>query len=426
MQTFLSSFGQIVVSGALVFAGWLGYHPLGAVVYKPLPLYESSLAVAIDNVSTSSLTLVSGVDRDGNSLSGPMCFTVDSGVANSVEFICGSASGTTVSNLLRGTDSSGVTSNASLAHSHRVGADVKITDYPYLSQYYRFLNGIDAFPNVLQYTASNTAIVVGANPANIASVGYVNSTSFAGAPNGSLLAKGIYQEATKAQSAAGNATGSTGADLIVPNAYHSATSTATTTVPVTRATGKLDPGFIDATSTNYGFANQTLSTTTLNGSTTISGALTDTATATFSGTVDLTSATVSSTLFYSTSTALSPPTGQSCNAATSWGTTSTIVSDGTQRAVINLAGGFMFSGGGSQVSGITLILFVDGSSVGSNSYSAQSVGAGAGAGWGISTITAVLGSGSHTINASLSNTGSAGCAGISSQLTGSAFLIRTR
>lgn len=54
-----------------------------------------------------------------------------------------------------------------------------------------------------------------------ASVAYVNSVAFAGAPNGSLTVKGIYQEATTAQINAGTQTGSTSADLVMNPYYFS-------------------------------------------------------------------------------------------------------------------------------------------------------------------------------------------------------------
>jgi hypothetical protein len=232
-----------------------------AIVYKPIPRYESSLAVAIDNVSTSSLTLSSGIDNDGNALSGPMCFTVDSGVGSpstpttqaAVEDICGVASGTVVSNLVRGVDSSGVTSNPNDAHPHRVGADVKVTDSPYLGQYYRLLNGADSFPNPLQYSASNTPQSLGLNPQNFASVGYVNSTTNQGAATMSNTVAGIGLLANTTQLKTGvSASGSY--PYVVPSSAVNQTATPNS-LCLTNSSGTIDPNCVP-TST-VAFSNAT-------------------------------------------------------------------------------------------------------------------------------------------------------------------------
>lgn len=259
MEKFFHTIGQGIVAGALFVGSLLGYHQaqnVGAnVIYTPVPRYESSLAIALTATQTSTMSLVSGVDGNGQVLSGPTCFTLDSGVANSVEDLCGNASGTTVTGLLRGVDSSGYTASTTLAKAHRVGADVKITDSPILAQYYQILSGKTGFPSIVSYDSSYASSTMGSNVNNIPSVAYVNSVASSGAPNASLSAKGILQEATAAQIASGTATGSTGADLIIAN--RNSCITASTTPCSVIASGTLDKSFVSST-LNYGFTNQIL------------------------------------------------------------------------------------------------------------------------------------------------------------------------
>jgi hypothetical protein len=293
MPTFIKTIGSLIASIPLIIGSFVGIHQqsqntalLGDTVYQPITQFETSVAISIDNVSTSTLTLVSGVDRQGNALSGNMCFTLDSGTSL-LEYLCGSASGTTVTGLVRGIDPvTGITSVPALAHVHRVGADVKITDAPYLSQWYRLLSGVGTFPNVLQYSNSVTNSAVGSSSSNLASVGYVNSTSFAGAPNGSLTVKGIYQEATQAQMASGTSAGSTGADLVAPNRWNSLTAS---TSPVNViASGTIDPSYL--LNGNYSLNSVTSASTTLNGTTTLPNVTSSLISTNASGSITKTSA----------------------------------------------------------------------------------------------------------------------------------------
>lgn len=247
-------FGLVLIGAAVLF----GAAALADTVYQPSALFDTQLNVAMDNVSTSTMTLQLGVDKSGNALNAFMCFTIDGGLSN-VEYVCGSASGTVVSNLVRGIDfTDGVTTSTSRYQKHRIGADVKQTDYPYLSQITRLLSGTGTFPSPLNYAAGVTPSMLNSNPQSFASVQYVASTAFAGAPNATFLLQGLVQAATTSQLGAGTATGTTGALLFVPNLYFNATSTSTTTVPVTNASGTLDPNFIrQNASTSYNFIGTT-------------------------------------------------------------------------------------------------------------------------------------------------------------------------
>ena len=75
---------------------------------------------------------------------------------------------------------------------------------------------------------------------------YVDDIAIAGSPIATESVAGISILATQAQTAAGTATSSS-YSLIPQNRYFNATSSATTTVPVTNTSGKLSSGFIDQT-----------------------------------------------------------------------------------------------------------------------------------------------------------------------------------
>jgi hypothetical protein len=235
------------------------------------------------------MSMVSGVDGNGMSLSGPTCFTIDSGVANSVEDLCGTASGTVVSNLTRGVDSSGYNGSSTLAHAHRVGADVKITDSPYLAQIASLLNGSSSLPNPLTYASSVSTSTIAATSTNLVSVALLNATAFAGAPNGSPTVKGIFEEATQQEVASGTQTGTTGAHLVIPATAASRTASSSPVVVVASGTSQaIDPSFL--LNGNYSLGSTTAqsltsASTTLNGTTILSLVTSTILTTNSSGTV---------------------------------------------------------------------------------------------------------------------------------------------
>ena len=151
--------GAAIIIGAGLYAGLSNQKTqtisLGDTIYSAPPLFETSLATAI-SASATSMTLVNGTQKDGTALSGSYCFTVDSGFS-SVEYICGTASSTSITSLVRGVGADGVTSYPALEFAHRSGADVKITDFPVIQQHSRVLNGVGTFPNILSYATSVTS-----------------------------------------------------------------------------------------------------------------------------------------------------------------------------------------------------------------------------------------------------------------------------
>lgn len=128
---------------------------LAAALPKQDALIDTYLASGIDDDDTS-MTLADGESRDGETLTGRYCFTVDVGTP-SLEYICGTASGTAVTSLERGVKVSNPNATSSdLAFSHRRFAPVQVTDFPFNQLVQRQLSGTDAIEGVLSYEAGIT------------------------------------------------------------------------------------------------------------------------------------------------------------------------------------------------------------------------------------------------------------------------------
>lgn len=218
----------------------------GATIPKVPALFTSSLLSRIES-SATSMTLVSGRLKNGAQLSGYTCFTIDEG-SSQEEFVCGLASSTSVTSMIRGIDPlDGDLEVTSLKKSHNRGASVKVTNYPVLGILARILNGDETIPNVLRYASGVTTSSIYANGQNLVSVSTLQDTVASGAVNASETTKGISELATDSELADGTASGGTGARLVAPGSLFGATSSAQRMVPVTNASGTLSPGFIDQT-----------------------------------------------------------------------------------------------------------------------------------------------------------------------------------
>lgn len=231
-------------------------------------VFETYLANA-EGTSDTSFTLANNALRDGTQLSGYVCLTIDSNTST-LEYECGTDSGGVVSSLLRGLDAStGTTSVPSLIFAHRRGADAKITDYPTLTIVNNQLSGIQSIGTPIFYDTSVASSTIALNLHNLVDVDLLNSITVAGAPNASLIAKGLVQLATGLQAASSTALGSTGASLVIPASVATDTPTQSTVsaskVVMSDLTGFIKQGWINLTQ-----------------SFTFSGGLTSTATTTIS------------------------------------------------------------------------------------------------------------------------------------------------
>lgn len=125
-------------------------------------VFETSLASRISATDTS-MTLVTN-SANGETVNGYDCFTLDEGRTDA-EYVCGTVSGTSVTGLERGISyANGTTTSPSRAHVHRVGANVKKTDFPLIQRLRNILGGVEGLPGPISYAThptftSNTQLV---------------------------------------------------------------------------------------------------------------------------------------------------------------------------------------------------------------------------------------------------------------------------
>lgn len=219
MNEFLRSVGEIIITASMAVAGIFGFGGtpvqapdlnVGATIPVNVAVFQTSLQASITS-SATSMTLVSGTDKSGDSLSGYICFNIDEGTATE-EFVCGTASGTAITSMIRGIDPvDGDLEVTALKKAHRRGASVKVTNYPSLAILARILNGNETLPNKISYTShptfsSNTELI---------DKKYADDLAIAGAADASTTVKGIVEEATSSEINAGTAAGGTSARLFV-------------------------------------------------------------------------------------------------------------------------------------------------------------------------------------------------------------------
>lgn len=246
---------------------------VGSALPQSAPSVFETYLSSQQGTGDTTMTLASGSLRDGTSLTGYQCFTVDSN-SPSLEYECGTASGGTVTGLVRGIDAvSGTTSVASLIFSHRLGADVKITDYPSLTYLIRMANGSDTYDQPIFYNSSISTSTLAANRNSFASAGLVADTAFsaAGITNASTAARGIVQIGTTLQAASSTGACSSGSLCVIPTSSATSTfnsATAPLRVVVTKNNGKIDDNFI-STSSLFSNMNLTNGTTTISATSTV-------------------------------------------------------------------------------------------------------------------------------------------------------------
>lgn len=210
-------------------------------------LFETYVS-STQGTADTTLNIASATLSDGSTLSGYVCLTIDANTP-SVEFECGTLTGTQVAISLRGLGyQTGTTTSSTLKKVHRTGADVKITEFPALAIIQRILSGVDSLETPVQYDNIATTTIA-ANRNSLASVGLLQDTAFNGAGiiNASASNKGIVQLATQLQAASSTASGSTGALLVIPASSATSTynaATAALRVVVTGNNGLIDPNFI--------------------------------------------------------------------------------------------------------------------------------------------------------------------------------------
>lgn len=330
----------------------------GATLPIVVATFETSLAFAVGSTDTS-MTLVAASTTAGGSLSGYIGFVIDEG-ETAEEFIVCTVDGRALTSCLRGIDPiDGNLEVSALQKAHRRGSSVKITNHPVLAVAVRILNGDERLPNRLQYETSTAPCSDGDH---ICDKTYIDGVAIAGASDASSTAKGIVELATSAELQTGNATGTTGAFLVVPAELTSATSSNTAgIVPVTQdnASSTIDLNYLPLTTEGWEFevnvtstgetsiigATTTIgdastdeliinastthnATTTYNEAVIINGAFTANATATFNGNViGIATPVYSSAIFIPSGTLTSNGQAETSVASTTLFSTSTITAN---------------------------------------------------------------------------------------------------
>lgn len=233
----------------------------GATIPTIVALFETSLASSVTSTGTS-MTLVTGTDKQGNALSGTYGFIIDEGSA-SEEFVLCSATGTALSGCTRGISvTDGKTAVTALQKTHRRGASIKITNYPQLAILSRILNASESIPNKIYYPSAQDFSL--ASSSVLVDKNYVDSGILAGCTNASTTVKGCYESATLAEILASTATGGTGAALVVTADYFTASSSANKVV-VTNPSGYIDSSFLNISSGLEATGNNAISVKVVSG-----------------------------------------------------------------------------------------------------------------------------------------------------------------
>ena len=240
----------------------------------PVAFYEDSLLAPI-TASGTAMTLVKGKDKtETNLASSTYSMIIDEGTTDE-EWVLADCTATVCTNLTRGISPiTGTSSTYKLIKPHRRGASVKITDATFFTTHNMVL-GRALLPNLMRYKSSTPAC---SNADDICDKGYIDGVAIAGAADGSVTVKGIFELAVNAEAASSTTSGHTTAKLIVGTDITAFAFTATSQIPMTGADGKI-PAYRIATTSAYTWTGNN----EYSGNSNFSG---KTASSTFAGTVN--------------------------------------------------------------------------------------------------------------------------------------------
>lgn len=224
---------------------------VGAVVPISTAFYNDSLQSGVTPTQTS-FTLVSGKDPQGVSLNGAYGFVLDQGSASQEIVFCGSVSGTSATNCVRGLDlTNATTSVAALEQTHNRGATVQITTAPVLTIIANIMRGVESINQPIFY-ASHPCTVSSAST-TICDKNYTDGQVVAGAAAGSNTTAGIFLTATGLQAASSTPSGVFNAITylrVLPSSIATDTPNVGTNlsdVLMSDLTGHLKQGWLDLT-----------------------------------------------------------------------------------------------------------------------------------------------------------------------------------
>jgi len=174
------------------------------------------------------------------------------------------------------------TASSTLAKSHSGGAKLIISNPPQHYEKYanrernQTISGAWTFSSSSppRYNTDSYSFITGLS--YLVNKAYVDNVATSGAADASINTKGLVEQATLSELMSSASSGDTTAPLFVPNQYFSTSSSATTSVVVTKSNGKINQNFWDLTedftwSGEHSFNGSTTfsATTTLNGATTL-------------------------------------------------------------------------------------------------------------------------------------------------------------
>lgn len=256
MKTLLKN-AALTVAGVLsVISLFAGTHSVQAATTANTPSVFDTILSSPLNPADTQMSIKSNLTAQGVTISGYQCFTIDVNTP-SLEYLCGTLSGTTVTGLTRNLNGvTATTTSSGTAPTHRVGADVRVSDFPVLTILSNIIAGLDSISNPVYYDATVATSTIANNRQNLADWGLVQDTALqgSGAIAATTAAKGYVQLATQAQAAASTALGggSSGASLVIATNIATSTfnaATAANRVVVTGVSGTIDQGFISLAST---------------------------------------------------------------------------------------------------------------------------------------------------------------------------------
>lgn len=226
--------------------GFLGYKihdtQFGVVIPKIIAFYEDSLQGKVTS-SATSMTLVRGTDKRGNSISGRIGFVIEEGTSTEEVVIC-NVTGTALTNCARGIDPiTGETEVVALQFAHPRGSSIKITNFPSQAILSRIASGSESFQNILYYVGNRDFST--ASSSTIVDKNYVDNVSILGGSNATTALQGFVELATQAELVAGTQLGGTGATLVIPGNFFTGSKSAQKAV-VTGVNGWITQGVLNS------------------------------------------------------------------------------------------------------------------------------------------------------------------------------------
>lgn len=259
--------------------------PIAGTTYT---LSGSGVSSAATSIGLVSFTIPqTGREITDSDLSGTFYITLEPGSRTRQEIVScttvtqsGTDATATLSGCSRGLlPFSPYTASSTYAFAHAGGTSMVLSNPPQLYEELasrgnsEYITGVWTFASSSLPRVSSTPIYSTGDELKLVTYGQLASTTAAGTVPLSESAAGIGIGATQSQMYLGTATGTSGGvnyQLLLQNKYANGTSTATSTIPITKSNGKLSQGFLDLTE-QFGFTSLSVSgTSTLVGTSTFS------------------------------------------------------------------------------------------------------------------------------------------------------------